>query len=104
MLDIAQVGREIKIKDAKIKDTAREFKELTKDKATTAYDQMEQVLAEAGHDLAKGTKAKLKAALLTKMAEEEIGPDPFLGRFDSRESFPQKLTGIVPGATVWPAT
>ena len=65
---------------------------------------MEQVLAEAGHDLAEGTKAKLKAALLTKTAEEEIGPDPFLGRFDSRESFPQELAGIVPGATVWPTT
>ena len=87
MLDVAQVGREIEVKDAEMKDTAREFKELTEDKATSAYDQMEQVLAEAGHDLAEGTKAKLKAALLTKTAEEEIGPDPFLGRFDSRESF-----------------
>ena len=104
MLDVAQVGREIEVKDAEMKDTAREFKALTEDKATTAYDQMEQVLAEAGHDLAEGTKAKLKAALLTKTAEEEIGPDPFLGRFDSRESFPQELAGIVPGATVWPAT
>ena len=104
MLDVAQVGREIEIKDAEMKDTAREFKELTEDKATTAYDQMEQVLAEAGHDLAEGTKAKLKAALLTKTAEDEIGPDPFLGRFDSRESFPQELAGIVPGATAWPAS
>ena len=28
---------------------------------------------------------------------EEIGPDPFLGRFNSRESFPQELAGIAPG-------
>ena len=51
---------------------------------------------EAGHDLAEGTKAKLKAALLTKTAEDEIGPDPFLGRFDSRESFPQELARHCP--------
>ena len=77
MLDVAQVGREIEIKDAEMKDTAREFKELTEDKATTAFGQLEQVLADAGHDLAEGMQAKLKAALLTKTAEEEIGPDPF---------------------------
>ena len=88
--------KELEAKDAEMKDTAREFKALTADKAATAYDQMEQVLAEAGHDLAEGTKAKLKAALLTKTAEEKIGPDPFLGRFDSRESFSQELAGIVP--------
>ncbi|CAE7750369.1 unnamed protein product [Symbiodinium necroappetens] len=104
MLDVAQVGREIENKDAEMKETAREFKELTEDKATTAFGQMEQVLAEAGHELAEGTKAKLKAALLTTTAEDEIGPDPFLSRFDSREPFPQELAGINQGSTVWPAS
>ncbi|CAE7843413.1 unnamed protein product, partial [Symbiodinium necroappetens] len=101
MLDVAQVGREIENKDAEMKDTAREFKELTEDKATTFFGQMEQVLAEAGHELAEGTKAKLKAALLTTTAEDEIGPDPFLSRFESREPFPQELAGINQGPTVW---
>ncbi|CAE7942601.1 unnamed protein product [Symbiodinium necroappetens] len=77
MMDVAQVGREIETKDAEMQDTAREFKELTEGKATTAYGQLEQVLKDAGHDLAEGTKAKLKAALLTKAAEDEICPDPF---------------------------
>ncbi|CAE7457136.1 unnamed protein product [Symbiodinium necroappetens] len=104
MLDVAQVGCEIENKDAEMKDTAREFKELTEDKATTAFGQMEQVLAEAGHELAEGTKAKLKAALLTTTTEDEIGPDPFLSRFDSREPFPQELAGINQGPTVWPAS
>ena len=40
---------------------------------------MEQVLAEAGHDLAEGTKAKLKAALLTKTLRRRLAQTPFWG-------------------------